>query len=200
MEENPPVRHPRKEYHEHPLRELLKFAAIAIIIVIPIRVFIAQPFIVNGSSMVPTFEDGDYLIVDEISYRFNDPERGDVVVFRYPNDPSKFFIKRIIGLPGETLKIVGSKVFIKNNKKGDEELYESYVVYPAQNNIEITLNDDEFFVMGDNRAQSSDSRSWGPMPKKFLVGRALIRLLPPNQIGYLPGKINPQINYKYIKK
>jgi len=191
MEENPPVRHPRKEYHEHPLRELLKFAAIAIIIVIPIRVFIAQPFIVNGSSMVPTFEDGDYLIVDEISYRFNDPERGDVVVFRYPNDPSKFFIKRIIGLPGETLKIVGSKVSIRHNKTEDEELYESYVVYPAQNNIEITLNDDEFFVMGDNRAQSSDSRSWGPMPKKFLVGRALIRLLPPNQIGYLPGKINP---------
>jgi len=191
MEENPPVRHPRKEYHEHPLRELLKFAAIAIIIVIPIRVFIAQPFIVNGSSMVPTFEDGDYLIVDEISYRFNNPERGDVVVFRYPNDPSKFFIKRIIGLPGETLKIVGSKVSIRHNKTEDEELYESYVVYPAQNNIEITLNDDEFFVMGDNRAQSSDSRSWGPMPKKFLVGRALIRLLPPNQIGYLPGKINP---------
>ena len=191
MEENPPVRHPRKEYHEHPLRELLKFAAIAIIIVIPIRVFIAQPFIVNGSSMVPTFEDGDYLIVGEISYRFNDPERGDVVVFRYPNDPSKFFIKRIIGLPGETLKIVGSKVSIRHNKTEDEELYESYVVYPAQNNIEITLNDDEFFVMGDNRAQSSDSRSWGPMPKKFLVGRALIRLLPPNQIGYLPGKINP---------
>ena len=191
MEENPPVRHPRKEYHEHPLRELLKFAAIAIIIVIPIRVFIAQPFIVNGSSMVPTFEDGDYLIVDEISYRFNNPERGDVVVFRYPNDPIKFFIKRIIGLPGETLKIVGSKVSIRHNKTEDEELYESYVVYPAQNNIEITLNDDEFFVMGDNRAQSSDSRSWGPMPKKFLVGRALIRLLPPNQIGYLPGKINP---------
>jgi len=189
MEQLQPKKMSRKD---HPLRELLTFAAIAIIIVIPIRLFIAQPFIVNGNSMVPTFENGDYLIVDEITYLFSEPERGTVVIFRYPNDPSKFFIKRIVGLPGETVKIDGSKVFIKNKEFPDgEQLYEPYVVYPAENNLEIKLKNDEYFVMGDNRAQSSDSRIWGPLPKRFLVGRALLRLLPLQKIGYLPGSIHP---------
>ena len=182
----------KKFTKEHPLQELLKFAAIAILIVIPIRIFIAQPFIVNGNSMVPTFQDGNYLIVDEISYRFEEPERGDVIIFRYPNDPSKFFIKRVIGLPSETIRIDGSKVFIKNEKTPDgEELYEPYVVYPSENHMEVKLTDDQYFVMGDNRSQSSDSRTWGPMPKKFLVGQAFIRLLPFSELGYLPGSIKP---------
>src|SRR3990167_2019370 len=87
--------------------ELIRFAVIAVAIVIPIRLYIAQPFIVSGSSMVPTFENSEYLIVDEISYRLGDPERFDVVVFKYPRDTSKFFIKRIIGLPNETVDLKG---------------------------------------------------------------------------------------------
>ena len=94
--------------------ELLRFAIIALIVVIPIRIFIAQPFVVSGSSMVPTFEDKNYLIVDELSYRISDPKRNDVIIFRYPNDPKKFFIKRIIGLPNETIDIEGSVITIKN--------------------------------------------------------------------------------------
>jgi signal peptidase I len=180
----------KRPHNEHPIQELLKFAAIAILIVIPIRLFIAQPFIVNGSSMVPTFADGDYLIVDEISYRFKSPERGDVIIFRFPNDPSKFFIKRIIGLPNEIVELEGRRVFITNNSSR-EELYEPYVVHPSENNLKIKLGDNEYFVMGDNRAQSSDSRVWGPMPKNFLVGQAFLRLLPIKEIGYLPGDIRP---------
>jgi len=181
-----------KIHREHPLQELLKFAAIAILIVIPIRLFIAQPFIVNGSSMVPTFTDGDYLIIDEISYRFNDPGRGEVIVFRFPNDPSKFFIKRIIGLPGETVEIRGGNVFITNTEfPNGEQLYEPYVFHPSENQIKVKLGDNEYFVMGDNRAQSSDSRVWGPLPRHFLVGQAFLRLLPLMSLGYLPGDINP---------
>src|SRR3989344_8155579 len=94
--------------------ELARFALMAIAIVVPIRIFIAQPFFVSGSSMVPTFQDGQYLIIDEISYRFREPVRDEVIVFKYPKDTTKFFIKRIIGLPNETLTIHGNKVMIKN--------------------------------------------------------------------------------------
>src|SRR3989338_3132721 len=96
------------------LLEVAKFVFLALIIVVPVRVYVAQPYIVSGTSMIPTFENGDYLIVDQLSYRLHEPERGDVVVFRYPNDPSKFFIKRIIALPNETLEIESGNITIKN--------------------------------------------------------------------------------------
>ena len=107
----PPIQVPRREA---PFWELLKFALVALLIVIPIRAFVAQPFVVNGDSMVPTFSNNEYLIVDEISYRFVDPQRGDVIIFRYPRQPSKFFIKRIVGLPNETVVIDDHDVFINN--------------------------------------------------------------------------------------
>lgn len=168
--------------------ELARFAMIAVIIVVPIRMFIAQPFIVSGSSMVPTFEDGQYLIVDEISYYFEKPVRDDVVVFRYPNDPSKFFIKRIIGLPGETVDIKGSDVYITNTEHPDGfKLEQPYVKNPSQNNTHFELKDGEFFVMGDNRSASSDSRYWGAVPKDNLIGKVFLRLLPVKEIGVMPG-------------
>ncbi len=171
--------------------ELARFAVIAMAIVIPIRIFIAQPFIVSGSSMFPTFENGQYLVVDEISYKLSDPERDDVVIFRYPNDTKKFFIKRIIGLPNETVDIKGNEVAIINKEHPDGfSLDQSYVKNTANNNVHFELKDNEYFVMGDNRIASSDSRYWGAVPKKLLVGKAFLRLLPINKISILPG------NYK----
>lgn len=169
--------------------ELVRFTVLAILIVIPIRVFIAQPFVVSGSSMFPTFRDGDYLIVDEISYRLNVPKRNDVVVFRYPNDTKKFFIKRVIGLPNETIDIKGSVITITNGEnKNGFVLTEPFVGSIANNNTHFELKDDEYFVMGDNRMQSSDSRYWGAVKKDLIVGKAFLRLLPVNKIDILPGE------------
>jgi signal peptidase I len=171
--------------------ELVRFAIMALVIVIPIRVFVVEPFVVSGSSMVPTFENANYLIVDKISYKLSDPQRDDVVIFRYPNDTTKFFIKRIIGLPNETLDIKGSVVTITNkeNPKG-LKLDEPFVKNTSNNTTHFELKDNEYFVMGDNRSGSSDSRYWGAVKRELLIGRAFLRLLPINKMSILPG------NYK----
>ena len=168
--------------------ELVRFAFIALVIVVPIRVLIAEPFVVSGPSMIPTFQNGNYLIVDKISYRLSDPVRQDVIIFRYPNDQTKFFIKRIIGLPQETVDIKGSVVTIINteNKKGFI-ITEPYVENTANNISHFELKDDEYFVMGDNRSASSDSRFWGPVKRNLITGRAFLRLLPLKNIDILPG-------------
>ena len=184
-----PTTQPKPEKKES-IWELVRFAVIALLIVIPIRVFVAQPFIVSGTSMVPTFSNKDYLIVDEISYRFHQPERGDVIIFRYPKDPKKFFVKRIIGLPGETVSLdTNGIVTIKNSVHPDGfTLDEPYVKnIQAKAFPETTMPDDEYFVMGDNRSGSSDSRAWGLLPEKNIVGVALIRLVPFAHAGLHPG-------------
>lgn len=169
-------------------KELLKFVLIAFIIVVPFRWFVAQPFIVNGASMEPTFKDNEYLIVDQLSHRIKNPERGEVIIFKYPKDPSKYFIKRIIGLPSETLEINGSEIKITNNEFPDGfTIDETYITYQKNNKLKIELSEDEYFVMGDNRASSSDSRVWGPLKKKLLVGRPLVRLFPVNRFNFFPG-------------
>ena len=172
------------------IRDTIKFVLIILLIVIPIRVFIAQPFIVNGASMDPTFGHGEYLIVDQLSYRFREPERGDVVVFKYPNDTRQFFIKRVVGLPGEKVEILRSSVIVYNEKHpGGMALEESYVENPATRQREqiFELNGSEYFVLGDNRLESSDSRSWGALERDLIVGRPLFRLLPPSSASFLPG-------------
>ena len=172
------------------MKEILTFITLAVIIVIPIRLFVAQPFVVEGESMFPTFKSGDYLIVDQLSYRFSAPKRGDVVVFKYPNDPKVFYIKRVIGLPGETVHIDEGKTSITKTDGTEIELDESYIVSEdATYTIDSTLGEGEYFVMGDNRPRSSDSRVWGPLPKEDLMGRAFIRLLPPDTTGVLPGSV-----------
>ena len=171
------------------ISEILRFALVALIIVLPIRLFIAQPFIVSGASMETTFSTGQYLIVDQLTYHFEEPERGDVIIFRYPKDPSKFFIKRIIGLPGDTLSINGHEVTITNAEHPDgTTLDESYIqdVRPLGNLTE-TLGEGEYFVMGDNRDASSDSRAWGVLQRDKIVGRAFLRLFPLSEVGVLPG-------------
>ncbi len=178
-----------QEKSENFFTELLKFALIAVVIVVPVRLFIAQPFIVSGASMDPTFENGQYLIVDELSYRVTEPDRGDVVIFKYPKDPTQYFIKRIIGTPGETVRISGGIVSVRSAQSTTwETLQESYVVNEGNGgNLELTLGQDEFFVMGDNRPESSDSRVWGPLPRDHIVGRALVRLLPLSTLSIFPG-------------
>jgi signal peptidase I len=169
--------------------EIFRFAILALIIVIPFRMFIAQPFIVSGASMSPTFETGQYLIVDQLSYHLELPARGDVIVFRFPEDTTKFFIKRLIGLPGETVVIRGKEVTIHDASGHDTLLTEPYInsFNLKDDFITVTLGPNEYFVMGDNRGASSDSRIWGAVPSKLIVGRAFARLLPIQEISLFPG-------------
>lgn len=190
---------------ESTIGETVRFVAIWLIVIVLIRTFIAQPFIVDGLSMFPNFNDKDYLIVDEISYRFHAPMRGDVVIFQYPcpniSSPAAscppthtYYIKRIIGLPGETVVYKpGKKIIIKNaaNPQGFE-VDDPYISAREDANTyqpdTFTLAADQYFVMGDNRPRSSDSRIWGLLPKSDIVGRPVLRLLPFGTIGALPGE------------
>ncbi len=140
--------------------------------------------------MYPTFESGEYLIVDQMSYRFSEPERGDVIVFRFPQDKSKFFIKRIIGLPGETIEVAERETAITNVNGNSFILPEEYIEKEKSNVPQVvTLTDNEYFVMGDNRLESLDSRIWGPLKKEDIVGHAMVRLLPFSRIDWQPGEI-----------
>lgn len=160
--------------------EILKIVIVALLIVVPIRYFLFQPFFVRGQSMEPTFENGDYLIIDEISYRFRDPQRGEVVVFKYPQNPSQRYIKRIVGLPGETVDIEDGKVIIFN--WGGSQVLDESAYLPAScqtpGDVRVSLAEDEYFVLGDNRVSSADSRRWGPLPEENIIGRVLFRAWP----------------------
>jgi signal peptidase I len=141
--------------------ELIEVIVIALLIVIPIRMYLVTPFFVRGQSMEPNFQDSDYLIIDKLSFRFSQPERGDIIVFKAPLDPKSFYIKRIIGLPNETIEVKDGKLVVFNttNENG-VELKEVYLNnHPnTPGNIKIKLKTDEFFVLGDNREASYDSR------------------------------------------
>jgi signal peptidase I len=166
--------------------EILKIIIIALVIVIPIRYFLFQPFLVSGQSMEPNFENNDYLIVDEISYRLRQPQRGEVIVFNYPNDTSKRFIKRVIGLPGETAEIKDGEVIIYDKNNKPEALDESSYLpkyLKTSGNLKVTLGVDEYFVLGDNRPASADSRSWGILPRKDIIGRVYVRIWPLNSLA-----------------
>lgn len=171
------------------LKETLTFLVLAVIIVVPIRLFIAQPFVVEGESMHPTFEGADYLVVNELIYHFHEPQRGDVIVFRLPGDPNKFLIKRVVGLPGETVRIDHGVVSIITPAGATLKLDEPYVVAEdATYTQDAALGAGQYFVMGDNRPRSSDSRSWGTLPRQDIIGRVDVRLFPVNELGLLPGK------------
>lgn len=178
----------------HFWKELFKLLILAAVIVVPFRLFIAQPFIVDGSSMDPTFKNGQYLIVDELTYRFKEPVRGSVLIFRYPKDPKQFFIKRIIGLPGETVSIKDGVVSIitKEHPLG-RVLNEPYVKFKKPDTETLTLKDSEYYVMGDNRYASADSRIWGPVPRANVIGRPILRFYPP---GLWPGSEAGNLTFK----
>lgn len=173
--------------------DFLKIVLVAVLIILPVRYFIFQPFIVSGSSMEPNFDNGQYLIIDEISYHFHAPQRGDVIVLHYPKDRKQFFIKRIIGLPGEKIKIENGRVTVFNGENSAGiTLQESYLpnqglTYPHDTLIvggqkTLTLASDEYFMLGDNRLASSDSRDWGILKRSDMVGKVFLRVLPLNEL------------------
>ena len=186
---------PTEPKKENAILDIVRFSLIALIIVIPVRTFIAQPFIVSGASMENTFHTGEYLIVDQLTYEFHTPKRGEVIVFRYPKDPSKFFIKRVIALPGETITIEGSTVRISNPQYPNGFILDEPYIKSMENGTDLTevLGDREYFVMGDNRDQSSDSRFWGVLQEERIIGRAFVRLFPPSQMDYLPGAVSEAV-------
>ena len=158
--------------------EIVKVVVISLAIIIPIRYFLIQPFYLKGASMEPNFEDHQYLIVNEISYRFQEPTRGDIIVFRYPKDPRQYFIKRIIGLPGETVKVKDGKIYIFNEQyaQGIAVNENDYLENAfTSGNKELTLGEEEYFVLGDNRNASLDSRSFGAVPKRLIKGKVWLR-------------------------
>jgi|SRR3989344_2432971 len=167
--------------------EVVKIMIVAAAIVLPVRYFLFQPFIVKGESMVPNFHSGDYLIVNEIFYKISNPKRGDVVVLKYPFDLKQRFIKRIIGLPGETVVVKDGKITISSDGKSvllDEEKYLSNIK-STDGNVNVNLGADEYFVLGDNRPSSYDSRRWGILPKEDIIGRAMMRIYPFTNMSYI---------------
>lgn len=169
--------------------ETVKIVVISLAIILPIRYFLVQPFFVKGASMESNFQDGDYIFVDEISYDFHNPNRGDVVIFRYPLDQTQFFIKRVIGLPGETVEVKDNKVIIYNQAHPEGFTLQEPYLDPGQETLgtlRMKLDGNEYFVMGDNRLQSSDSRRWGPVNRALITGRAFIRLWPVSRVAKIP--------------
>ncbi len=177
--------------------ELVKIVIISLVIIIPIRYFLIQPFYVKGASMEPNFYDEEYLIVDEISYRFEAPQRGDVIVFRYPRDPQEFFIKRVIGLPGEKIQIKDGEIHIFNQEHPEGfALHESYLspdvkTYSLTDDT-VTLGSNQFYVLGDNRNASKDSRYFGPVDKSFIIGKVLFRGWPFDRINVFKTQVYNQ--------
>lgn len=194
------IQHLRKhapfiDKHSEIFSEITSFIMIIIFVVIPVRMYVAQPFRVSGDSMINTFHNKDYLIVDQLSYNFVSPKRGDVVVLRHP-ESNHFLIKRIIGLPGETVVVTGANVSIRNSEYPDGfPLDESFLDNPGDEYPqEFIVTDDHYFVMGDNRPYSSDSRSWGLLPRENITGRPILRLYPFTNIEVFPGLIQEYTN------
>lgn len=179
--------------------DLLKTGVIVFIIAFCLRYFAVQPFIVDGASMMPNYENKEYILAEKITYLTGEPKRGDVVVFHYPGNPNISYIKRIIGLPGEKVSIENNIVTITNDKHPDgvavNELYlGSDTLTLAEGNnagaFSADIGQNEYFVMGDNRQHSSDSREWGLLPKSNIIGRAWMTILPANKFG-----IQKRVNY-----
>lgn len=177
------------------LLEFIKIAVLAGLTIVLVRYFLFKPFYVKGESMEPSFLDHEYLIIDEITYRFNEPARGDVIVFKYPENPKEYFLKRIIGLPGERVKITAGQVFVYNTEHPEGwAVNESYIpkdIYTAGEKI-VTLGPDQYYVMGDNRANSFDSRRFGPVDRNLIVGRVWFRGWPLNRMQTFS---SPAFNY-----
>lgn len=167
--------------------ELGHVVLISLAIIVPVRYFLIQPFYVKGASMEPNFYDKEYLIIDEISYRFHEPARGDIIVFRYPNDPQQFFIKRVVGLPGEHLVVENGRISVTDVAMGrrgllDETSYLGDLL--TAGNKDITLGTDEYYLLGDNRGSSLDSRMFGPVKRDFFIGKVWFRGWPPERMRF----------------
>lgn len=182
--------------------DLLKTGVVVFVIAFCLRYFAVQPFIVDGESMMPNYVNNEYILAEKISYLTGQPKRGDVVVFRYPGNPNVSYIKRIIALPGETISIANNKITIinKDHPSGFSLNESSYLpstdltlIADGNGTMKKTLGTDEYFVMGDNREHSSDSREWGVLPKANIIGRAWLTVLPMNKFG-----IQKRVNYSSL--
>jgi len=173
--------------------ELARVVIIAFVVMLAFRLFVAEPFIVSGSSMVPNFHNREYLIINKIGYRLHQPERGDVIVFKYPRDRSQYFIKRVIGLPGEKVKVADGRVTIYNAEHPDGQLLDE--TFLPNQGLTVggegltSLGPDEYFVLGDNRQQSSDSRVWGVLPHDDIVGKVWLRVFPLGDFGIIKSPV-----------
>jgi signal peptidase I len=161
--------------------ELAKAVLISLVIILPVRYYVVQPFYVKGASMEPSFFDHEYLLIDELSYRFTAPARGDVVVFRYPRDPRQFFIKRVVGLPGETVRLGAGRVTVVNEAAPngfvlDEPYLAPGTVTVGEGSWQVPAG--HYFILGDNRAASLDSRVFGFLPASHITGRVWLRAWP----------------------
>ena len=177
---------------------LLLYTVLAIGIALLVRFFVAAPYVVSGASMEPNFNDWNYLIVDRLTYDFSSPQRGDVIVFDLPQDTNRALIKRVIGLPGDTVVLSGTEptVTIIDAAHPDGFTLSEPYLDPSDlggaSDMRITLRPDQYFVLGDNRRVSADSRLWGVLPRADIVGRVLLRLYPLNEINVLPGEARYQ--------
>lgn len=175
-------------------RSLIVYTIAALALAFFIRFFIAAPYVVSGASMVPTFFDYHYLIIDRVTYKLEAPQRGDVIVLDLPQDTSRALIKRVIGLPGESVSLEGSTVTITNAEHPDGFVLQENYLDPnnlgGPTDMKFELGPEQYFVLGDNRKVSADSRSWGLLPEKDIVGRAFLRLFPFDKIGILPGTVH----------
>ncbi|OGG58033.1 signal peptidase I [Candidatus Kaiserbacteria bacterium RIFCSPHIGHO2_01_FULL_55_17] len=180
----------QKTQKENSQGSLLGYTVVALGLALFIRFFVAAPYVVSGASMDPGFEDWHYLIIDRVSYDLGDPQRGDVIVFDLPQEGGRSLIKRVIGLSGETVVLKGQSVKILNDAHPDgltlEEPYLDPENLGGTNDMRVTLGADEYFVLGDNRRVSADSRVWGTLPRENIVGRAFVRLYPLDKISLLP--------------
>lgn len=162
------------------LREIVETVLLTLVIFLLIRT-VVQNFRVDGMSMEPNFHDGQFLLINKLAYKLGEPQRGDVIVFRYPRDPSRDFIKRVIGLPGETVEVVEGEVYINGQRLDDS----AHVLPAAYSSGPVVLGPDELFVMGDNRSNSSDSHSWGPLPLRLVIGKVVLSYWPPSTWGVI---------------
>jgi len=169
------------------LFDLLKLLVIVVVVAFILRYFVMQPFVVEGQSMEPNFHDNELLIVEKVSYLLRSPQRGDVIVFRFPGSPNLNYIKRIVGIPGDNVSIHDGAVFVNGRQMQESYLDGVETFAPSFSRVEETaLGSNEFFVLGDNRAHSSDSREWGVVPRLNIVGRAFLVILPVDDFGLVP--------------
>lgn len=158
------------------LVETVKTAAVMILVAFAIKAFLIQTFVIEGSSMEPNFHNSEFLLIDKISYRFSNPKRGEIIVFR-PAAAADNYIKRIVGMPGETIKIVNNEIFIDDRRLDEPYLSQGALTKMPTNKI-FRISDDEYFVLGDNRENSKDSRAIGPINKKQIEGRVFLIFYP----------------------
>ncbi len=168
--------------------DFLETIVVALSIFVVVYLFLVQPHEVKGSSMEPNFHNNDYILTDKISLKLHTPERGNVVIFKAPNNPEVDYIKRVIGLPGEKVKVLNGYVYVNDKKLNEPYLVDKTNLFPGsfvQEGIDITVPEGEYFVMGDNRGHSSDSREFGPIPGNSIIGKAFIRYWPITNMGLL---------------